>query len=168
MYTISINNKTYEVSPQNGASPQGTINGVDYAMDMAQKDASNWIVNKDGKEYRVEVADLNTDEKTAILRINGRKYNVQLKDQFDQLLKDLGLENMAVKKVSEIKSPMPGLVLDVLVEPGDQIKKGDQVLILEAMKMENVIKSQSDATVKSVRIEKGVAVEKSQILVEFE
>lgn len=168
MYTISINNKTYEVSPQNGALPEGTINGEDYAMNMAQKDASNWIVNKDGKEYRVEVADLNTDEKTAIFRINGRKYNVELKDQFDQLLKDLGLENMAVKKVSEIKSPMPGLVLDILVEPGDQIKKGDQVLILEAMKMENVIKSQSDATVKSVRIEKGVAVEKSQILVEFE
>jgi biotin carboxyl carrier protein len=168
MYNITINNNTYQVNPKNGVLPQGTVNGEDYAMNMAQKDATNWIVNKDGKEYRVEVADLNTDEKTAILRINGRKYTMQLKDQFDQLLKDLGLENMAVKKISEIKSPMPGLVLDILVQPGDQIKKGDQVLILEAMKMENVIKSQTDATIKSVRIEKGVAVEKSQILIEFE
>jgi biotin carboxyl carrier protein len=75
---------------------------------------------------------------------------------------------MAVKKISEIKSPMPGLVLDILVQPGDVIKKGDQVLVLEAMKMENIIKSQTDAVVKSVPIEKGVAVEKGQVLVKFE
>jgi biotin carboxyl carrier protein len=75
---------------------------------------------------------------------------------------------MAVKKVSEIKSPMPGLVLDILVKPGDVIKKGDQVLILEAMKMENILKSQTDATVKSVEIETGIAVEKGQVLIKFE
>tara|TARA_R110002050_G_scaffold200591_1_gene335535 strand:+ start:82453 stop:82959 length:507 start_codon:yes stop_codon:yes gene_type:complete len=168
MYNITINNKTYDVIPQNGETPTGTINGAHYDLDMAQKDATNWIINKDGKEYRVEVAQLDTDNKTAILRINGRKYELTLKDQFDQLLKDLGLENMAVKKISEIKSPMPGLVLDILVKAGDTIKKGDQVLVLEAMKMENIIKSQTDAVVKSVAIETGVAVEKGQVLIKFE
>jgi biotin carboxyl carrier protein len=168
MYNISINNNNYDVTPKNGAHHEGTVNGTPYSMDMAQKDAHNWVINKDGKEYRVQVASLDTDNKTAVLRINGRKYALTLKDQFDQLLKDLGLENMAIKKISEIKSPMPGLVLNILVKPGDIIKKGDQVLVLEAMKMENILKTQTDAVVKSVEIETGVAVEKGQVLIKFE
>jgi len=168
MYNITINTNKYEVVPENGDSYAGTVNGNDYAIDMVQKDASNWVINNDGKEYRVEVAMLDSDNKKAVLRINGRKYAVSLEDKFDQLLKDLGLEGLAVKKVSEIKSPMPGLVLDIFVKPGDTIKKGDQVLVLEAMKMENILKSQTDAVVKSVEIEKGVAVEKGQILIKFE
>jgi len=168
MYNITINNNKYEVIPENGASFNGTVNGDQYALEMAQKDASNWVMNKDGKEYRVEVASLDTDNKKAILRINGRKYAVSLEDKFDQLLKDLGLENLAVKKVSEIKSPMPGMVLDIFVKPGDTIKKGDQVLVLEAMKMENILKSQTDAVVKSVEIEIGKAVEKGQVMIKFE
>lgn len=168
MYNITINNNSYDVIPQNGEHHEGTVNGTGYQMHMAQKDATNWIVNKDGTEHRVEIASLDTDNKLATIRINGRKYDLKLTDQFDKLLKDLGLEGMAVKKISEIKSPMPGLVLDILVQPGDSIKKGDQVLVLEAMKMENIIKAQSDAVVKSVNIEKGVAVEKGQVLVKFE
>lgn len=168
MYNVTINNTNYDVIPENGDQHQGTINGSDYAVNMAQKDAHNWVVTRDGMDYRVEVASLDTDNKTAVLRINGRKYALKLADQFDQLLKDLGLENMTVKKVSEIKSPMPGLVLDILVKAGDTIKKGDQVLILEAMKMENILKSQTDAVVKSVEVESGIAVEKGQILIKFE
>ncbi|MFT6801764.1 MAG: biotin carboxyl carrier protein [Salibacteraceae bacterium] len=168
MYTIKINENKYDVVPENGDHHTGTVNGKTYEMDMAQKDATNWIINKDGEEHRIEIANLDTDNKVATIRINGRKYAMKLTDQFDTLLKDLGLEGMAVKKISEIKSPMPGLVLDILVQPGDVIKKGDQVLVLEAMKMENIIKSQTDAVVKSVPIEKGVAVEKGQVLVKFE
>lgn len=168
MYTITINKNNYDVIPTNGDREEGTINGNAYEMDMAQKDATSWIVTKDGVEHRVEVVNLDTDNKLAVLRINGRKYDIKLQDQFDQLLKDLGMENMAVKKISEIKSPMPGLVLDILVSPGDIIKKGDQVFVLEAMKMENIIKSQTDAIIKSVHIETGVAVEKGQVLVKFE
>lgn len=168
MYNITINNNNYDVVPQNGDRHEGEVNGKEYLMDMAQKDANNWIVNKDGQEYRIEVANLDTDEKVATIRINGRKYTLKLQDQFDKLLKDLGMEGLAVKKISEIKSPMPGLVLDILVQPGDTVKKGDQVLTLEAMKMENIIKAQGDAVVKSVNVEKGWAVEKGQVLVKFE
>lgn len=168
MYTIQLNNNQYEVSPQNGSNHQGLVNDQEYSLDMAQKDASNWEVSMNGKDYRVEVVNLDTNNKLATIRINGRKYEMKLQDQFDQLLKDLGLENMAVKKETEIKSPMPGLVLDILVQPGDAIKKGDQVLVLEAMKMENILKSTADAVVKSIEIESGVAVEKGQVLVRFE
>ncbi len=138
MYNITINTNNYDVVPENGQNHAGTVNGNAYEMDMAQKDATSWVVKKDGVENRVEIAHLDTDNKLATIRINGRKYTLKIQDQFDQLLKDLGMENMAVKKISEIKSPMPGLVLDILVKEGDEIKKGDPVLVLEAMKMENL------------------------------
>jgi biotin carboxyl carrier protein len=78
------------------------------------------------------------------------------------------MENMNNQKVNEVKAPMPGLVLNILVEPGQEISKGDGLFVLEAMKMENIIKSPTDAIVKSIEVEKGIAVEKNQVLVKFE
>jgi biotin carboxyl carrier protein len=90
-----------------------------------------------------------------------------VKDKFDELLEQLGMDASSSGKVSEIKAPMPGLVLDVMVAAGDEIKEDQPLLILEAMKMENVIKSPSDNTVKKVSINKGDSVEKNEILIEF-
>ena len=67
----------------------------------------------------------------------------------------------------DLKAPMPGLVLKVLVKPGDVVKKNDAVLILEAMKMENVIKAPGDAVVSAVHVQERVAVEKGQLLLNF-
>ena len=63
---------------------------------------------------------------------------------------------------------MPGLILDVLVSAGDTVAKDDPLIILEAMKMENVLKSAGDGVVKSIEVAKGQAVDKNQILIELE
>jgi biotin carboxyl carrier protein len=63
---------------------------------------------------------------------------------------------------------MPGLVLDVRVKEGDEVKKGDPLLVLEAMKMENILKSPAHAKIKKINVNKGQAVEKNQVLVSFE
>jgi biotin carboxyl carrier protein len=78
------------------------------------------------------------------------------------------MDALATKKVNELKAPMPGLVLDVRVKVGDVIKKGEPLVVLEAMKMENVLKSIADVTIKKIAIEKGNAVEKNQVLIFFE
>jgi biotin carboxyl carrier protein len=70
--------------------------------------------------------------------------------------------------VSDLKAPMPGLVLQILVEPGQEIKKGDKILILEAMKMENAIKAPADAIVAQIHINPGTAVDKNQLLITFQ
>ena len=62
---------------------------------------------------------------------------------------------------------MPGLVLSVLVKEGDEVKKGDNLLVLEAMKMENIIKSPADVTIKSIKIKASDKVEKNQVLIQF-
>jgi biotin carboxyl carrier protein len=80
----------------------------------------------------------------------------------------MGLSIASNQAADDVKAPMPGLVLDILVEAGQTIQKGDSLLILEAMKMENVLKATGDGTVKSVIVEKGNAVDKNQVLIELE
>ncbi|WP_445724287.1 biotin/lipoyl-containing protein, partial [Flavobacterium sp.] len=67
-----------------------------------------------------------------------------------------------------IKAPMPGLILEINVEVGQSVKENDPLLILEAMKMENSFLSPRDGVIKSIAVEKGNAVDKGQLLVEFE
>jgi biotin carboxyl carrier protein len=62
---------------------------------------------------------------------------------------------------------MPGLILDIKVAPGDLVKKGDVVVILEAMKMENSIKSPGDGVVKDIKVALKQSVEKNQVLIQF-
>ncbi len=62
---------------------------------------------------------------------------------------------------------MPGMVLNILVKEGDVVKKGDPLIVLEAMKMENILKSPTEGTVKKVAAIKGTAVEKNQLLIQF-
>jgi biotin carboxyl carrier protein len=79
----------------------------------------------------------------------------------------LGFSSKSTKKANEIKAPMPGMVLSVLVQEGQLVKAGESVLILEAMKMENVIKAPADCTVKQIKVKQGNAVEKNQVLIEL-
>ncbi len=62
---------------------------------------------------------------------------------------------------------MPGLLLDIKVQEGQEVQKGEILLILEAMKMENVIKAPTDARIKHIKVQKGQTVEKNQLLIEF-
>jgi biotin carboxyl carrier protein len=62
---------------------------------------------------------------------------------------------------------MPGLIIDLKIKTGDIVKPGDPLLILEAMKMENILKSPGEGTIKNVKVKKGDNVEKGQVLIEF-
>jgi biotin carboxyl carrier protein len=113
------------------------------------------------------VVKVNTEEKTLLLKVNAVKYLLQVKDKYDELLQNLGLDNLSTKKINDVKAPMPGMVLNILVKEGDTVKKGDALLVLEAMKMENILKSPNDGTIRKVVAVKGTAVEKSQLLIQF-
>ena len=78
-----------------------------------------------------------------------------------------GMDNLNTAKVSEIKAPMPGLVLRILAGEGEEVKKGGNLLVLEAMKMENIIKAPADVIIKSVKVKDGDKVEKNQVMMIF-
>ena len=145
----------------------GTIDGKAFAWDVIEVKNGSFHVIKDNRSYNVEVIKVDAVEKSFLVSVNGNKYQLNVKDKFDELLKSLGFDDLNVKKVNEIKAPMPGLVLDIRVSEGDSVKKGDAILVLEAMKMENIIKSPTDGIIKKINIKKGIAVEKNQVLINF-
>ena len=166
MYKVKVNGKyDFEIDKTND---ELLINNEIVAADVRQLNASGWHIIHQLKSYNAEVVSFNAAEKTAEIKVNNNIYTVSAKDQFDVLLDKLGLSSLNSAKVSEVKAPMPGLVLKVFVKEGDEVQKGDNLFVLEAMKMENIIKSPADVTVKTVKIKPGDKVEKGQMLLGFE
>lgn len=120
------------------------------------------------KSYRAKVLAKDWSKKELTIEINDNPYQIKIADKYDQLVKKLGFESTSNQKANDVKAPMPGLVLEIEVKVGQEVKKGDGLLILEAMKMENAIKAAGDGIVKSINIEKGAAVDKGQLLIEME
>jgi len=136
-------------------------------LDVKKLSDRSFHILRNNKGYSVEVVTIDKTEKQVTLKINGSLYTYTIKDEMDLLLKKMGLSNISKPKVSEIKAPMPGLVLEVVAKVGDLVKKGDALVILEAMKMENVIKSPIDGEIKAIKVKNGQPVEKNEILIQF-
>lgn len=160
----------------NGATPF-TINTVSSGVTCNEQavewsglelPAGNYSVILDGRSYIAQVINIDKEAKKVKILIEQQEYEVAIEEPIDQLLAAMGINQSAARKVNDIKAPMPGLILKVLVTPGQAIKKGDPVLILEAMKMENVFKATADATVKEIKVSERTAVEKGEILVILE
>ena len=126
------------------------------------------LIQTKNQTIQVRCVGIDKTNKTVTLLYNNQKYSAKITEPMDELLKSMGLENALVQKISEVKAPMPGLVLDVLVSPGDTVEVGQKILVLEAMKMENAIKSPTAGVVASINVSKGQAVDKNYILIRFE
>jgi len=122
----------------------------------------------EGKSHTAIVDHTDFKKKEMTVRINGQVHRISVREPIDQLLSSMGMDLKSMQKIEPVKAPMPGMVLKVLVAPGQQIRKGDGLLILEAMKMENVLKAAADATVKSISVKEQTAVEKGVVLIELE
>ena len=170
MYKVKVNNKyDYELEFKDKKSTKGTINGenIDWDVLTLREKCDHFNVIRNNNSFNVSVLESDYEEKKFIVSVAGNIYTVDLKDRYDLLLKNLGLENALQTKITDIKAPMPGLVLDINVKEGDEVKKGDKVLVLEAMKMENVIKSPTDGIIKSITVKHSQAVDKNQVLITF-
>lgn len=155
---VNIGQHTYRIEGQN-------IDGKEAELDLLATGKGGFHIIRDGHGYTAEVLAADAAAKSFTIRVNGNEYEVQVQDHFDELLEKMGLQTLAGSKVENIKAPMPGLVLEVMVNAGQTVQKGDAVLILEAMKMENVLKAPGDGTVVSVEVSKGNAVEKNAVLI---
>ena len=121
----------------------------------------------DGQKMIVDIVKIDKEQKQIILRIQNKRYTVQIKEPVDLMLEKLGIQTKSTKKINHLKAPMPGLVTKIFVAEGDVIKQGEPLLILEAMKMENVFKAASDVIIKSIIVGERQAVEKGEVLIAF-
>ena len=162
---IKVSGKDFFIQFSGDDKKTGTLNDKAFGWDVSQVSENVYHVIKDNRSFNVEV--LEAEEGQQRIKVNGNLYETQTIDKFDALLKKLGMEKGGAGKVNELKAPMPGLVLEISVEVGQAVTKGDRLLVLEAMKMENVIKCPTDATVASIEINKGETVEKNQVMIRF-
>jgi biotin carboxyl carrier protein len=100
--------------------------------------------------------------------LRGERWEVEVMDERTRHIRSLTGGADRPRGAGALRAPMPGLVVRVLVEPGQAVSRGAGVVVLEAMKMENELKAAADGTVKSVRVGTGEPVEKGQVLVEFD
>jgi len=165
MFKIKVNNEYFFNLDKKGKDVH--LNDEKLKLDISSiSDRESHVIYKD-RSFNVSIVELNKETKKCSLKVNGNRYEVEAEDHFDQLLKQLGMDSLATNKIAEIKAPMPGLVLSILVEEGNEINKGDGILVLEAMKMENILKSSTGGTIKKILVKQGDKVEKNQVLVQF-
>ena len=165
MLKTKVNNKhNYTIELDKSS---GTLNEQPFNWDIIEVKDGCFHVIKDNKSYTVDVIKADYTTKEFTISVNRTKYTISVKDKFDELLKSLGMDSAEGSKVNDVKAPMPGMVLDIRVSEGEAIKKGDAILVLEAMKMENIIKSPTDAVIKKINVKKGLAVEKNQVMITF-
>lgn len=164
-YTVTVNGKEFKLKgDRNFDSVE--LNGAPENLDITGNSERSWSIIRNGRSYSVEY--FKAAEGAVVLLVNGRRYKVEVSDKYDELLKSLGMDRNAGAKVSSLKAPMPGKVLSVAVKSGAEVSQGDALLVLEAMKMENVIKSPAEGRIASVEISTGDAVEKNQVMITFE
>ncbi len=168
---ITTKSTTYQIRKEKNTSAKTEslfLNENLIESDIQRISEREFHVLRNNVSYRVEVLKSDYEAKEFELRINGNIHILTAKDRMDLLLESLGMENAASAKVSDLKAPMPGLVLDILIEEGASTEKGTPLMILEAMKMENVLKATGEGKIKSISVNKGQNVEKGAVLIEFE
>jgi biotin carboxyl carrier protein len=165
MQEVVFGEKSYKVEP---SKKEGfvIINNEEKEVDAIQVGPNTYHLLVDSQSVTIEVVD--ADSANPEFMVNGKPYKPTVKTETDLLLERLGLNIKAKKELKELKAPMPGLVLEFRVSPGDVVNEGDPLVVLEAMKMENILKSPGTATVKAMEVSKGDAIEKNQVLITFE
>lgn len=162
MYQAILADHSFEVDPAGPA-----VNGEQLEADIVPlKDGFVHLIWKN-RSYTAECLSADPDTKTVILRLNRLVFQVNLKDRFDLLLDRLGMKAATASRASDLKAPMPGKIVSILVEEGREVKKGDSLLILEAMKMENILKAPADVVIGPIAAEPGRNVDKNQVLIQF-
>ena len=163
-YYVTVNGKTLEVDLA-GDTP--TVDGTPVAAELARVPGTptrHLVV--DGRSH-VLVASREDRERWE-LHVDGERLEVEVIDERTRAIRAMTGQGAAAAGPKPVKAPMPGLVVKINVAPGDRVARGTSVAIIEAMKMENDLKAESDGVVSSIRVEEGQAVEKGAVLVEFE
>ena len=167
MYNVKVNEQgPFQVDLNREG--RGLLNNEPVEVDIIRNGENSYHLLQKGKSFRIQVLKIDRVEKTMTIRMNGSRYEMILKDKFDTLIESMGLSGAMSGKINEFKAPMPGLVLDIYVQEGSHVSKGEPMIVLEAMKMENVLKAPGDGIVKSISVNKKQAVEKNQVLISFE
>jgi biotin carboxyl carrier protein len=161
-YRVKFGGQVFSLIREND---QFLLNGTPVGTDVVSLGGNHYHILVGNNGYRAEL--VNREGKQFFWKINQVLYPIELQDHLDQMLEKLGFDSSSAKKLNELKSPMPGLVLKVLADAGSEVKTGDPLLVLESMKMENLIKSPGDGIISEIKVVVGQTVEKGSVMIKF-
>lgn len=166
---LNINNKEFKAEFDKDDFRIIRINGKAFEIELLKKFGNNlfsFAVNQQLKQAELAI---DPNKKVDII-YEGMVYEVEVKDSTQKLLEKYirNSNASAANGLNTLKAPMPGLLVKHYVRPGDFVEKGDKLCALEAMKMENIIKSSFAGTVKRLVVKEGTPVEKNAVLIEFD
>jgi biotin carboxyl carrier protein len=159
-YITTVEDRQFlvEIIDEKHVSVDGKVYEVDFESVSGQPVYSLIL---DGKSHESYVAPGDHDWQVLI---RGRLYPVTVEDEREKRLRSAAGGGVAETGEFHLRAPMPGLVVAILVEEGQAIKKGQVLLILESMKMQNELKSPRDGTAGRIRVKAGETVEQKQTL----
>lgn len=164
-FETSIDGETAEVN-LDLSNNRGAVNGEERDFRLIRQQNGRHLLRLGTKLYVID--NIQYDKYEVEFTINGEWSRVKVRDEQDLLLDRLGFKTAAELDEGELKAPMPGKILKLLVEEGDEVELGDPVAILEAMKMENELKAPQAGVISGIAVEEGDSVEKNVLILEIE
>jgi acetyl/propionyl-CoA carboxylase alpha subunit len=161
-FKVNVSESEVKVTTSQGAifaGPDGR------AVDVITQTGGSYLIKIGHRVMRAFVISREPGGKELTLSVGGKTLTLRVRDSADLVLEKMGIAQKAGSKVADLKSPMPGLVRQIMVQEGEQVQKGTPLMVLEAMKMENILKAQGPATVKKIEVGIGQAVEKGAMLI---
>ena len=134
------------------------VDGIEYNQELYHLSGDTYLLKLDNKIYEISVDQI--DHERFIISIDGKNIDSLVRTSTQEKAVKLIELNIRTQHKLELKSPMPGMVLKINKQTGDEVMQGESVLILEAMKMENDVRAHISGTIKSVNVKEGMAVEK--------
>lgn len=150
---VSVNNKIFKTRE------------IEEKIDIISISESKAVISFLGEQIEVDI--LENKHKKITLLINGHIQEIEIKDKGDLKAAELGFDDVELDVNLCLKSPMPGLIKEILVSEGDIIKKGQSIIILEAMKMENIIHATGNSKIEKILVKTNSTVEKQQRLIKL-
>ena len=138
------------------------------AMDLRRISQNQFHLLHDHRSYNIELEEVREDQPYISLKINGKRYEMEFETPLLRKIRELGLAEDEIGSGEQVYAPMPGKVISVLVKENEEVEAGQDLLILEAMKMENMIKAGGAGTVKEITVVEGDAVDKNALLLAIE
>jgi len=163
---ININdrNALVEIISRDGGKVRISIDGRKYDADVVMVEEGVYSIIIDNKSHNIEL--IHTDNKNYQVNTYSKSYNVEIVDAESKYLKSRRRDDGHEEAV--ISSPMPGKVVKILVKVGDEVKAGDTVIIVSAMKMESEYKVKKDRIIKEIKVKEGDTIQSNQPLVVIE